>query len=111
MAWYLRKSLRLGPLRINLSKSGLGASVGMKGLRVGTGPGGRYLHAGREGLYYRASLNPESRGTRIPGSEDHDVDMPATGAAKPAGQPVSGPDGQFGIRLLRGIFGGLMRAR
>ena len=57
MGWYLKKSFGFGPLRLNLSKSGLGASVGVKGLRVSTGPKGRQLNAGREGLYYRASLN------------------------------------------------------
>ena len=47
MAWYLRKAFRLGPLlRLNVSKSGLGASFGFKGFRVGTGPRGAYLHAG-----------------------------------------------------------------
>lgn len=57
MGWYLKKSFAFGPLRVNLSKSGIGASVGVKGLRVSTGPKGRQLNAGREGLYYRASLN------------------------------------------------------
>ncbi len=57
MGWYLKKSFAFGPLRLNLSKSGIGASVGVKGLRVSTGPKGRQLNAGREGLYYRASLN------------------------------------------------------
>jgi hypothetical protein len=55
--FYLRKSFSFGPLRINLSKSGLGASGGMRGLRIGAGPKGKYLHAGRGGLYYRKSLN------------------------------------------------------
>ena len=61
MGWYLRKSLKLGPLRFNLSKSGVGTSIGVKGFRVGSGPKGPYLHAGRGGLYYRTSLasNPE----------------------------------------------------
>jgi Protein of unknown function (DUF4236) len=37
MAWYLRKAFRLGPfLRLNVSKSGLGASFGIKGLRFGS---------------------------------------------------------------------------
>lgn len=31
-------------------------SVGVKGFRVGTGPRGNYVHMGRGGLYYRASL-------------------------------------------------------
>ena len=34
MGWRYRKSLNLGPLRINFSKSGVGYSVGGKGYRV-----------------------------------------------------------------------------
>ena len=56
MGWYLRKSLSFGPLRFNLSKSGVGTSIGIKGLRVGTGPKGSYLHGGRGGLYFREKL-------------------------------------------------------
>lgn len=56
MGWYLRKSVKLGPLRINLSKSGIGYSVGMRGLRVGRGPRGPYVAGGRYGLYFRQSL-------------------------------------------------------
>lgn len=54
MGFYLRKSKSLGPLRLNLSKSGLGFSVGTKGARVGVNSKGKkYVHAGRGGLYYR----------------------------------------------------------
>lgn len=53
MPWYLRKALTHGPIRLNLSKSGLGASIGVTGLRVGIGPKGTYVHGGRRGLYYR----------------------------------------------------------
>lgn len=56
MGFYLRKSISLGPLRFNLSKSGVGVSAGIKGLRVGTGPRGNYVHMGRGGLYYRTTL-------------------------------------------------------
>lgn len=57
MGFYLRKSFRAGPIRFNLSKSGIGASVGVTGARVGLSPGGRaYVHGGRGGLYYRKSL-------------------------------------------------------
>ncbi len=55
MPFYIRKSLSFGPLRFNLSKSGIGVSAGVKGFRVGTGPRGNYVHAGRGGLYYRAT--------------------------------------------------------
>ena len=36
MAFYYRKSVNIGPFRLNLSKSGLGYSVGGRGFRVGT---------------------------------------------------------------------------
>ena len=41
MAFYYRKSVNLGPFRVNLSKSGLGYSVGGRGFRVGTTARGR----------------------------------------------------------------------
>jgi hypothetical protein len=64
MGLYLRKSIKLGPLRFNLSGSGVGVSGGIKGFRVGSGPRGNYVHIGRHGLYYRAALpSPASRST------------------------------------------------
>ncbi|WP_047136175.1 DUF4236 domain-containing protein [Luteimonas sp. FCS-9] len=56
MGIYLRKSVWVGPFRFNLSKGGVGVSVGVKGLRVGTGPRGNYVHMGRGGIHYRATL-------------------------------------------------------
>lgn len=59
MAWFLRKSLKLGPLRLNLSKSGLGLSAGIKGLRAGIDAKGRkYVAGGRGGLYFRTYVKP-----------------------------------------------------
>ncbi len=63
MGFYLRKSISVGPLRFNLSKSGIGVSAGMKGFRFGVGPRGNYVHMGRDGLYYRATL-PSSKPSR-----------------------------------------------
>ena len=37
MGFYIRKSISAGPFRFNLSGSGLGMSVGVKGLRIGSG--------------------------------------------------------------------------
>jgi Protein of unknown function (DUF4236) len=45
MGWGFRRSLRFGPFRINLSKSGIGYSVGMRGLRVGKDGKGRNYRA------------------------------------------------------------------
>jgi hypothetical protein len=56
VGFYIRKGVSAGPLRFNLSRSGLGVSVGVKGFRIGSGPRGNYVHMGRGGLYYRASL-------------------------------------------------------
>ena len=67
MGIYLRKSIRVGPLRFNLSKSGVGVSAGVKGLRFGTGPRGNYVHMGRDGLYYRKTFT----GNREPGKKDN----------------------------------------
>ncbi len=41
MGFTYRKSINLGPFRVNLSKSGLGYSVGGRGFRVGTTSRGR----------------------------------------------------------------------
>jgi Protein of unknown function (DUF4236) len=67
MGFYIRKGFNFGPLRLNLSRSGLGTSLGVKGFRIGLGPRGAYLHAGRGGLYYRQSLGGRSPAT--PGPE------------------------------------------
>lgn len=56
MGFYVRKSVKAGPFRFNMSKSGVGVSVGVPGFRVGTGPRGNYVHMGRGGTFYRASL-------------------------------------------------------
>ena len=42
MGWGFRKSKKIGPLRINFSKSGIGYSVGTKGFRVTKKAGGGY---------------------------------------------------------------------
>src|SRR5712691_8763484 len=60
MGFYLRKGFNFGPLRLNLSRSGLGASFGVKGARIGIGPRGSYVHLGRGGLYYRQTIAPPS---------------------------------------------------
>lgn len=57
MAFYLRKGFNFGPIRINLSKSGLGLSAGVTGARIGINSRGQsYVHGGRHGLYYRKNL-------------------------------------------------------
>ncbi len=63
MPFYYRKSMKIGPLRLNFSKSGVGLSAGVKGLRVSTNNRGTYLNAGGNGLYYRQKIaGPWGRG-------------------------------------------------
>jgi hypothetical protein len=61
MGWFLRKSVRVGPLRLNLSKRGIGASVEVKGARIGVDAAGKpYAAGGRYGLYFRERLGSRS---------------------------------------------------
>jgi S-DNA-T family DNA segregation ATPase FtsK/SpoIIIE len=57
MGFFLRKSIKFGPFRINLSKSGIGVSGGIKGARISTSPRGTQLNLGRKGVYYRKQFN------------------------------------------------------
>lgn len=53
MGFYFKKSINLGGLRFNFSKSGIGVSAGIKGFRVGSGPRENYVQIGRNGIYYK----------------------------------------------------------
>lgn len=54
MGFFFRKSIKLGLFRLNFSKSGIGASVGVKGARAGiNAKGQKYVSAGRYGIGYR----------------------------------------------------------
>jgi len=57
MGFYIRKSIKFGPFRINFSKSGVGFSAGVKGARISKGPRGTFVHLGQNGVYYKQSLS------------------------------------------------------
>jgi hypothetical protein len=84
MGFYLRKSIKAGPLRFNLSKSGIGMSAGVKGLRVGTGPRGAYVHAGRGGIYYRQTLGAPRRPASGGRGKPNELPVAQDGAQGPA---------------------------
>ncbi len=95
MGFYLRKSFRLGPLRLNLSRSGVGLSAGVPGGRLGVSAKGHaYVHAGHGGLYYRRDLGAVRR----------------RAAATSAGR-VSGGSSSAGGGGAGGGFGGIPSAR
>jgi len=65
MGFYVRKSVNFGPLRVNLSKSGVGYSVGGRGFRTGVrADGRRYSRVSipGAGVGYHASHGRRSRG-------------------------------------------------
>lgn len=68
MGWNFRRSINLGPLRINASKSGIGYSVGGRGFRVGEDAKGRKYTAASipgTGIYrrdYFQSVTPRNQG-------------------------------------------------
>ena len=54
MGWSYRKSVNFGPFRVNLSRSGLGYSLGGRGFRIGeTARGRRYSSIGIPGSGFR----------------------------------------------------------
>ena len=58
MGFFFRRSASFGPFRLNFSKSGVGASVGVKGARLTMTPKGTtYITVGRGGFYYRQNLS------------------------------------------------------
>ncbi|MBO7486294.1 MAG: DUF4236 domain-containing protein [Spirochaetaceae bacterium] len=58
MGVYFKKSKNLGGIRFNVSKSGIGFSTGIKGLRIGVNSKGQsYVSGGTHGVYYRENLN------------------------------------------------------
>ena len=82
MGLTFRKTLRLGPLHVNLSAHGVGLSAGVRGARFGVDALGHpYTHLGRGGIYYRK---------RWPAA---DVEPPVY---PPAGLPPAGTHGRIG---------------
>lgn len=64
MGLIFRKSINLGPFRLNLGKSGLGYSVGRRGFRIGRSARGRgYTSVGLPGTGLRYQT---SRGCCVP---------------------------------------------
>jgi hypothetical protein len=65
MGWSFRKSMKCGPLRINLSKSGVGYSIGGKGFRTGVNAKGRkYTSASIPGTGLRYQKTIGKKGER-----------------------------------------------
>jgi hypothetical protein len=79
MGYFFRRSAKLGPFRLNFSKSGVGASVGVTGARLTMTPRGTtYITVGRNGFYYRETISSRPRSSQPP-SVPHQVDRASSG--------------------------------
>jgi hypothetical protein len=101
MAWRFRKSIKIGPLRLNLSKSGLGASIGVRGFRVGQDAKGQSYTAASipgTGIYERkySSQTNATGGDVVPASS-------SAAAKRNSGAPFV-----LGILLLVFMAGGFV---
>jgi hypothetical protein len=68
MGWRFSRSINLGPLRINLSKRGVGASVGAGPFRIGRSASGRNYGSARipgTGISYRTESRERGRSIGI----------------------------------------------
>jgi len=84
MAWNFRRSVNLGPLRINASKSGLGYSVGVRGFRVGKDAKGRTYTAASipdTGIYRRDYLQKAATQNRAGANVSAPPTLPVAGAS------------------------------
>mgnify|MGYP003350230401 CR=1 FL=1 len=103
MAWSYRRSLRSGPLRFNLSRSGIGVSIGVPGFRVGLRPNGRaYRSMGipGTGLYNTETIDVPRRGRRVPPPP-----MPPDLGAPPSFSQASRSAGCLSVLLLGAVAG------
>lgn len=97
MGFYWRQSVRLGPVRLNFSKSGVGYSVGVKGLRYGVRADGRsYVSAGAHGFYYRETFGTGTRRRPLAGMGGAWPNSPPTSPPVPgSGPPAIGATESF----------------
>ena len=66
MGFFFRRSTSVGPFRLNFSRFGIGASVGVKGARLTVTPRGTtYVTVGSHGFYYRETLSRRGDGGRV----------------------------------------------
>jgi len=77
MGFFFRSSTKFGPFRLNFSRSGVGASVGVKGLRLTMASSGTtYVTVGSNGFYYRETLSNGSRSRQPIASPPRPTDHP-----------------------------------
>jgi len=66
MGLYFRKSVGIGPFKLNFSKSGISTSIGVKGARVSLGQRGTYVTMSSHGIIYRQKIDASKHPTPKP---------------------------------------------
>lgn len=86
MGFSFRRSSSFGPFRLSFSKSGIGASVGVKGARLTVSPKGRtYITVGAGGFSYRQNLSTGNKSaTKRPQFQTVEVPTPSLDEIKTA---------------------------
>lgn len=64
MGLMFRKSVKIGPCRVNLSKGRVSASTGVKGARIGVGKRGVSTSVGANGVYYRKTYGSKKKNSK-----------------------------------------------
>ncbi len=67
-----RKSVPFGPVRINFSKRGVGASIGVRGARISVGSRGTYVHLGAGGFRYVQRIDSKRSSRDSPPDDDQE---------------------------------------
>lgn len=89
----------MGPLSLNLSRSGVSLSAGLRGARVTVGPRGTYVSLGAGGFQYRKKLSDSGQTPRAPPA--------ALTPAHPGAHPTPG---QWQMRPAPGQGGAILTA-
>lgn len=92
MGFFIRKSKRVGAFRLNFSRSGIGISSGIPGLRLGSGPRGNYVHVGKGGVYYRKTVTPKGKSSKTEKAGRDDLAQPEADGATAAVAPMQAID-------------------
>ena len=102
MGYKYRKRVTLFPgFKINISKSGMSATIGMKGLSVNVGQRGTYLNTGipGTGIYNRVRLDKSTSKNQIPDNYNIRIPMLNEVVEVKSYQPeVMTSDGLFGLK-------------
>jgi type II secretory pathway pseudopilin PulG len=102
MGFRFRKSFKMGPLRLNLSKSGVGASLGVRGARIGVGPRGARLNVGIPGT----GIGWEQRASLAAANQRAVTNTPTSGMSP----STAGCFGCLGFVVLAGGIAAILQA-